>query len=86
MSRQAARWSVLFATFGAFLLACGCAQSPQPAIQAAAASPYQPTVTFQEVMDSVVDPAADYLWEAVSTKADAQGVHDFAPRTDGEWR
>lgn len=75
---------------GATLLAGGCARQPPPdttqsTTQAATTSPYQPVATFQEVMDSVVDPAADYLWEAVSSKADAQGTHDFAPHTAGEW-
>ena len=89
MSRQATPPSVLLATFGATLLAGGCEQQPpaatQAATHAATASPYQPTATFQEVMDAVVDPAADYLWDAVSSKVDAQGTHDFVPHTAGEW-
>jgi hypothetical protein len=32
-----------------------------------AASPYKPTATFQEVMDSIVDPAVDHIWNAVAT-------------------
>ena len=81
----------LASAFGATLLTGGCAQQQPPAAatqaatQAGAASPYQPTATFQEVMDSVVDPAADYIWQAVSTKIDAQGTHDFVPHTTGEW-
>jgi hypothetical protein len=89
MSRPTTSRSVLLATFGATLLAGGCEQQPpaatQAATQAAAASPYQPTATFQEVMDAVVDPAADNLWHAFSITVDAQGTHDFAPHTDGEW-
>ena len=76
----------LVCALGATLLVGGCAQQQPPAAtQAAAASPYQPTATFQEVMDSVVDPAADSLWEVGSTKVDAQGTHDFSPHTAGEW-
>ncbi len=86
-------FAVVFA-FGATLLAGGCtpqqpAATPQATTEAtnrpATTSPYQPTATFQEVMDSVVDPAADYLWQAVSTKIDAKGTHEFAPHTAGEW-
>lgn len=76
---------MLLTTFGASLLASGCARQPPAATQPAAESPYQPAATFQELMDSVVDPAADYLWQAVSTKVDAQGIHDFSPQTDVEW-
>ena len=73
--------------FSSLLLAGGCAQqqSPATATQAATASPYQPTATFQEVMDSVVDSAADYVWRAVWTTVDVKGTHDFAPHTDAEW-
>jgi hypothetical protein len=39
-----------------------------------AAQAYVPSSTFQEVMDSVVDPAADYVWESVSYRADMKGV------------
>jgi hypothetical protein len=36
-------------------------------------------------MASVVDPAADALWEAVSTETTAQGEVEHQPRTDAEW-
>lgn len=51
----------------------------------AAISPYQPTATFQEIMVSVVDPSADFIWDAVSTTVDATGVHEVQPHTDAEW-
>lgn len=52
---------------------------------AATDSPYKPTATFQEVMDAVVDPAADYIWGSVATIADKTGIHELQPRTDKEW-
>ncbi len=70
------------------LSACGpAAEKPVAgaAPESAAASPYQPTATFQEVMDSVVDPSADYIWNSVSTVVDEKGVHESLPRTDEEW-
>lgn len=36
-------------------------------------------------MDSVVDPAGDYLWNAVGTVADRHGVTERQPRTADEW-
>src|ERR1700674_3109163 len=50
-----------------------------------AAQTYVPSSTFQEVMDSVVDLAADYVWESVSYKADLKGVTERRPRTDADW-
>lgn len=55
------------------------------AASAAASSPYKPTATFQEIMDSAVDPSADYIWESVATISDKTGVHERQPRTDKEW-
>jgi hypothetical protein len=51
----------------------------------AAESPYKPTATFQEVMDSAVDPSADYIWNAVSTTVDKSGIHERKPVTDEDW-
>lgn len=84
--------AALLAAFG-LTLACG---GPAPASSAnaesgsnttpsPAATAYLPSSTFQEVMDSVVDPAADYIWESVSYQADLKGTHDRRPRTDAEW-
>src|SRR5215510_6818931 len=47
---------------------------------------FRPTATIKDIMDSIVDPSADELWEAVSTTVDATGVHDRFPKTDEEWK
>jgi hypothetical protein len=44
-----------------------------------------PAATFQEIMDSVVDPAGDYVWHAVATTIDAKGTHETRPRTAADW-
>jgi cytochrome c556 len=72
---------------------CACAlvlgacnsHAPESPPAAPVASPYQPTATFQEVMDSVVDPSGDFIWNSVSTVMDVKGVHENQPRTDKEW-
>lgn len=71
----------------AMLLAALLANPATPAGRAPKAGPaaYQPAATFQEVMDSVVDPAADAVWGAVSTTYDAAGVHEHRPTTAEEW-
>jgi hypothetical protein len=86
---RSAKSLVMLTALGAACLSCGCGSKTQPAAAAtaavAAASPYRPTATFQEIMDSVVDPAGDYIWKAVSTTVDAKGIHETRPRTDAEW-
>ncbi len=41
--------------------------------------------TVQELMVTVVDPAADTLWDSVAYIANEHGVEDRRPRTDAEW-
>src|SRR5690349_20690295 len=56
--------------------ACSTGQSaPQPAAYA----------SLQEVMDGIVDPAADELWDAVQTTVTSAGVEEIQPHTPEEW-
>ena len=45
----------------------------------------QPLASIQELMQGVVDPAADELWEAVSTEVTAQGEVEHRPSDDAGW-
>ena len=47
---------------------------------------YQTEVTIKDLMDSVVDPNADYVWQSVSTTVSSEGIVEKAPRTDDDWR
>jgi len=47
---------------------------------------YVPTSTVRELMDSILDPSADFLWGSVSTIVTAKGVDRKFPRTDEEWK
>ncbi len=47
--------------------------------------PFRPEVSIQELMQSVVDPAADALWESVSSVTTASGTEEHQPRTDEDW-
>ena len=48
--------------------------------------PYRLTATIQDLMDGVVDPSADVLWDSVAYIATTEGVEDRQPRTDEEWK
>jgi cytochrome c556 len=42
--------------------------------------------TIKDIMDSMVDPSADFLFDSVATIADERGVTEKAPQTDEEWK
>lgn len=62
----------------------GCGKAEPPAA-VSAASPVKLTAGIQDIMRDMIDPAADFLWESVSTTETAQGVEEKLPRTDEEW-
>jgi len=54
----------------------GC--SPKPA---------QPntTLTMKQVMEWVIDPNADVVWDSVKSISNAKGTTEIYPRTDAQW-
>jgi len=77
----------------AALALAGCDQKPQATTAAAtdqkpaapAPSPYRVTASVQELMDAIIDPNADDLWESVATITTKKGVEERQPHTDEEW-
>jgi hypothetical protein len=59
----------------------GQAAAPPPA----PASPLKPIAGVQDVMASMIDPAADFLWESVSTTVTRGKTVEKQPHTDEEW-
>ena len=47
--------------------------------------PLVPYASVQEVMDGIVDPAADDLWASVETTVTKEGEENKQPHTPGEW-
>jgi hypothetical protein len=58
----------------------------------AACAPPAPAATperlasVQEIMGSMVDPAADSLWDSVGSTLTAKGYVDRLPKSDEDWR
>jgi len=53
---------------------------------AAATQPeYAPTATIKDIMDAIVDPSADVVWESVQTIVTPAGIDERSPKTDEEW-
>ena len=57
---------------------CGC-KPAAPAVD------YAPTSTIREVMKSIVEPSADFIWGSVAIIVTAKGEERKMPRTDEEW-
>ena len=71
-------WLLLFG--GVTFMVVACNRATPRSDQA-----LRPTATVKDIMDSVVDPSADYLWDSVATIVSAAGVEERAPKTDKEW-
>lgn len=48
-------------------------------------SRFMPVGDMQQLMASIVEPAAEVYWDAVGVIVDAEGEHHMAPATDEEW-
>lgn len=55
------------------------AQSPS------AESVFLPRASIQEIMQFIIDPNADEVWNAVKTTITAAGIDEHAPASDAEW-
>lgn len=71
----------LKAMLGALLvLASACVQrEPEP-------TPLNPVSTVKDLMDSIVDPSADAIWDSVEVVATLEGTEHKAPKTDDDWK
>ena len=66
----------------ASLLIAGAACTKAPPAEPELAKP----ATIKDIMDSMVDPSGDFLFESFAEIADEQGVRVKAPETDEEWK
>lgn len=79
--------SYLLLGFSSILVLLGAACTAKQEQPAAQQDPeYRPTATIKEIMDSLVDPGADYVWNSVETTFTEKGADEKAPRTDEEWQ
>jgi hypothetical protein len=61
------------------LFCCFSCAKPKPEAE------YRPTTTIKDLMDGLVDPAADTIWDSVATTMTKKGTQEKAPHTDEEW-
>ena len=58
-----------------------CAQAPPPPRATELLRP----ATIKDIMDSMVNPSGDFVFESVQQIADEHGISEKAPKTDAEW-
>ena len=61
----------------------GCQAPPAP--PAPVNPPFRATSTIRELMQSMIAPSAQGLWDSVGRVSDAKGTRDLEPRSDEEW-
>jgi hypothetical protein len=64
----------------------GSADSGEGAQRTQPSQQYRLTATIQDLMDGIIDPSADVLWDSVAYIATTKGIEDRQPRTDDEWK
>jgi hypothetical protein len=77
MSRTHGEIALFFAVVSLFL--CPSCQKPKPEAE------YSPTTPIKYLMEHIIDPAADTIWDSVGTKISRKGALENAPHTDEEW-
>ncbi len=63
------------------VLLLGCSPSPPPP----ATPPFTTTLNMKQLMEWVMDPAADVIWDSVKSIITETGTKEIAPHTDTEW-
>ena len=75
-------------SFAALAMWCGACSPSKPATPplAPAAGPVMnPVVSVKELMRFDIDPASDFIFDAVQYDATTKGVSDIYPKTDEDW-
>lgn len=75
------RWLAL-----CLLLLTQCSRpAPAPASNATPASPLTPVLSVRELMAHIIDPTADWIFDAAVIDVTAKGVTTTVPTTDEDW-
>lgn len=67
------------------LAQCTSRPAPAPPPDTSATSPLTPVLSVKELMEHIVDPTADWIFDAAVINVTTKGVEEIVPRTDEEW-
>src|SRR5437763_1439121 len=74
----------LFVSGIGFIIA-GARAARRPTPRETAATAITPVASVKQIMKGISGPAANAIFNAVSTSVSAKGVEEIAPHTDAEW-
>ena len=80
-------WRIVVAN-SALVLAVSTTQcaKPEPAAEAATvASELKPLFSVKELMENIIDPQADFIFDAVAVDVGPQGTVETKPTSDEDW-
>src|SRR5262252_3593924 len=80
------RFGIVIVIGSLMFLSYSCSSQKQQTEAQQPQAEYRTTATIKDIMDSMVDPGADYIWESVETVVSAKGVEEKAPHTDEDWK
>ena len=67
------------------LTQCTSQPAPAPASNTTPASPLTPVLSVKELMEHIIDPTTDWIFDAAVIDVTDQGVKTTVPKTDEEW-
>lgn len=67
--------------------AVACTQAPAPPVAPAVpvAPAFEPVLSVKELMEHIVDPVADWVFDAVTVDVSVKGVTETSPVSDDDW-
>jgi hypothetical protein len=87
MSARSARTAVFFVVGVVISLTAIACQTSKPAPPSAAAllGEFKPVVSVKELMEFMIDPVADNIFNAVGSEITTKGTVEISPVTDEDW-
>jgi hypothetical protein len=67
-------------------VACSTSKTPASSQPAGLWGDMKPIVSVKELMDGMIDPASDYVFDAIGTIITNEKTTEIQPRTDEEWQ
>ena len=94
LTSQLSKWFArcAFVAMACVIAACSSSSSKPPASSSAAPAPppalwgdMKPVVSVKELMRDMIDPASDYIFDAVKIVTTKNGTVENVPKTDEDW-
>lgn len=78
--------TVSILAFAAIVVLIGCSKAPEASRSPVERTPFRAVADTKQVMNWILEPNADVVWEAVGTIVTAEGEQNLAPSTEEQWQ